>query len=120
MSYFKGIKTQAGATKRWRALCKKHHPDVGGDPQVMAKINAEYRETLIRLRTPPAPEPVICEPYVPQERPEPFEPPSAPPLRDLLSEDEKSEVVSSLADTASRVVKASVTAALRRFFGSTG
>ncbi|MBU3720547.1 MAG: hypothetical protein FGM22_07275 [Burkholderiaceae bacterium] len=36
-------------TKRYRDLAKRHHPDVGGDPGVMAGINAEYQEALRRI-----------------------------------------------------------------------
>ncbi len=33
--------------KRYRALAKKHHPDLGGDPQQMQRLSAAY-ELLIK------------------------------------------------------------------------
>lgn len=38
----KGAKTKAEAKKRYRAEAKKHHPDIGGDPETMKKVNTEW------------------------------------------------------------------------------
>lgn len=42
MNYFEGCSSEAERKTRFRELAKKHHPDVGGDPKVMAEINAQY------------------------------------------------------------------------------
>lgn len=42
MNYFEGIQDQQSAKTRYRELCKKHHPDLGGDPKVMKIINSQY------------------------------------------------------------------------------
>lgn len=34
----------ADKAKRFRELAKVHHPDAGGDPSIMAEINAEYEQ----------------------------------------------------------------------------
>lgn len=44
--YFEGITTCVGAKRRFRALAKKHHPDLhpGVDPQIMQEINTQYKK----------------------------------------------------------------------------
>lgn len=42
MPFFQYCHTQDEAKKLYRELCKKHHPDVGGNAETMALINAEY------------------------------------------------------------------------------
>lgn len=42
MNFFCFCKTHEEAKKRYRELVKKHHPDAGGDPVIMAKINEQY------------------------------------------------------------------------------
>ena len=52
MEYFAQVKTVQGATKRYRALAKKWHPDRNGSIDagaVMAEINRQYKEVLITL-----------------------------------------------------------------------
>jgi curved DNA-binding protein CbpA len=49
MRYFDRFKTSDGASKRYKELAKKHHPDVGGQTEVMAEINRQYEETLRRI-----------------------------------------------------------------------
>ncbi len=44
--WFKGVRTPEKAKKRWHELCKKHHPDTGGDPAVMQQITAEYQSLV--------------------------------------------------------------------------
>lgn len=51
MRYFDRYRTEKGATKRYRELAKRHHPDVGGDADVMADINGQYAEGLRRIAT---------------------------------------------------------------------
>ena len=43
MVYFTGIKSFDDLKYRFRALAKIHHPDLGGDPEIMKDINAEYK-----------------------------------------------------------------------------
>lgn len=47
-NYFRGIRTEAAAKKRWLELCKKHHPDQNpdGDWVLMGAINQEYKSIL--------------------------------------------------------------------------
>ncbi len=35
--------TKADIKKQYRYIAKKHHPDLGGDPQEMERINHAYR-----------------------------------------------------------------------------
>lgn len=35
--------------KEWRSFVKKHHPDVGGDPEFFRKAKEEYELALVRL-----------------------------------------------------------------------
>ena len=35
--------------RRYRRLCKRHHPDRGGSDETQAQINAEYRQALEQL-----------------------------------------------------------------------
>jgi hypothetical protein len=46
MKWFKGIKTLLVLKQVYRELCKKHHPDLGGDVKTMQEINAEYERAL--------------------------------------------------------------------------
>ena len=36
--------------KRYRELAHKHHPDSGGDEEIMKAVNAEYAELFLRLK----------------------------------------------------------------------
>lgn len=49
MRYFDRLRTSQSVIKRYRELAKRHHPDVGGNPDVMKAINNEYREALARI-----------------------------------------------------------------------
>ena len=42
MKYFNNIKNLDDLKKQYRDLALKNHPDVGGDPETMKAINAEY------------------------------------------------------------------------------
>lgn len=47
MNYFKVLDVQPGASDKeikaaYYRLVKIHHPDTGGDPEMMKKINAAY------------------------------------------------------------------------------
>jgi hypothetical protein len=44
--YFEGCFTEDDIKRRWRDLCKKHHPDLGGDLRTMQEVNAEYETSL--------------------------------------------------------------------------
>lgn len=46
MGYFSGIKNYDDLKSVYRDLCKKHHPDLGGDTETMQRINAEYAKIL--------------------------------------------------------------------------
>ncbi len=46
MGYFAGIKNLDDLKTVYRDLCKKHHPDLGGDTATMQAINAEYSKIL--------------------------------------------------------------------------
>jgi len=39
-----GFKTKAEASKHYKKMAMKHHPDRGGNPETMAKVNAAFRE----------------------------------------------------------------------------
>ena len=47
--YFDRLRTVESVTKRYRTLAKRHHPDVGGNSDVMGAINEQYREALRRI-----------------------------------------------------------------------
>lgn len=42
LRYFEGITTLEDAKKRYRELAKLHHPDKGGDTEIMKLVNAQY------------------------------------------------------------------------------
>lgn len=46
MNYFKNVTDLDNLKKQFRDLCKKHHPDLGGDIETMKAINNEYTELL--------------------------------------------------------------------------
>lgn len=48
--YFSGCTTTAQAKDLYRKLARQHHPDLGGDPEVMKAINAEYDVVCARLQ----------------------------------------------------------------------
>lgn len=48
--YFDGIKTRDELKKAYKALCMKHHPDMGGDEATMKAINAEFERLFKTLR----------------------------------------------------------------------
>jgi hypothetical protein len=55
--YFKNAKTQQDATKRYRELAKKYHPDLAVSDEericfnsIMQEINAEHQEVLVLLK----------------------------------------------------------------------
>lgn len=52
LKYFKKIKTEAQAHKRFRDLSKKFHPDTnsGADPEIFKEISEEYSEIVIYFR----------------------------------------------------------------------
>ena len=45
--------TMADAKARYRELVKKHHPDVGGDPEQFKRIQAAWEMLTSRRRPPP-------------------------------------------------------------------
>lgn len=49
MRYFDRLRTAQSVNKRYRELAKRHHPDVGGNLDVMKAINGQYREALSRI-----------------------------------------------------------------------
>lgn len=46
MKWFSGCNSIDEAKKRFRDLCKKHHPDLGGNVADMQSVNAEYEQVL--------------------------------------------------------------------------
>lgn len=44
MNYFKGCNTEDERKKRYKELCKKHHPDLGGDAEVFKEVGRQYAE----------------------------------------------------------------------------
>lgn len=46
MRYFNGCKDLDELKKRFRDLCKLHHPDLGGDAEIMKAVNVEYEACL--------------------------------------------------------------------------
>ncbi len=46
MNYFTGIKTLLVLKARYRELCKLHHPDLGGDLEIMKAVNVQYEAAL--------------------------------------------------------------------------
>lgn len=48
MKYFKNVSSFDDLKNQYRALLKKHHPDAGGDAEVMKQVNIEY-ESLFPL-----------------------------------------------------------------------
>lgn len=49
MNYFNNISNPDDARKIYRTLVKMHHPDLGGDTEVMKAINLQYESLLRRL-----------------------------------------------------------------------
>jgi len=49
MNYFEDITTLEGLKRKYRELSKIHHPDLGGNTQIMQAINAQYEDMLTRV-----------------------------------------------------------------------
>lgn len=50
MTYFKNIKNLEELRKTYRDLLKKHHPDNGGNTEIMQEINSEYERMFEILK----------------------------------------------------------------------
>lgn len=50
MNYFNSITSFDQAKKQYRTLVKKMHPDVGGSVAEFQMMQAEYQDTLIKLK----------------------------------------------------------------------
>lgn len=48
--FFEGCKTLNELKERYRKLAMENHPDLGGDPEVMKRINAEHDAAFERLK----------------------------------------------------------------------
>lgn len=48
MSYFKKIQSLDDLKEQFKKLAREHHPDAGGDPEIMKQINQEY-DTLFPI-----------------------------------------------------------------------
>lgn len=46
MPYFENIKSYEELKAQYKQLCKKNHPDAGGDPEIMKAINAEFAQVF--------------------------------------------------------------------------
>jgi len=44
--YFKFVTDLADLKSQYRNLCKQHHPDLGGDVEIMKQVNVEYDARL--------------------------------------------------------------------------
>lgn len=49
MKWFKNCKTQKEAKSLYHTLCRKYHPDLGGDVATMQEINSEFEKVFERL-----------------------------------------------------------------------
>lgn len=49
LKWFKDCKTQKEAKSLYHALCRKYHPDLGGDVATMQEINSEFERVFERL-----------------------------------------------------------------------
>ena len=50
LKFFNGIKTLEELKKKYRELCMKYHPDLGGDEETMKAINGEYDAVFPRVK----------------------------------------------------------------------
>ncbi|MDR1689543.1 MAG: molecular chaperone DnaJ [Clostridiales bacterium] len=48
--YFSDCKTIEELKQKYRTLAKKHHPDAGGDAEIMKRINSEYDIRFSKLQ----------------------------------------------------------------------
>ena len=46
MQFFKNIETLEDLKKAYRKLAVEHHPDKGGDPEIMKQVNAAYEKAM--------------------------------------------------------------------------
>jgi hypothetical protein len=46
MKYFEGLTDEKSIKDRYKELAKKHHPDIGGDAEVMKEVNSQYEKVL--------------------------------------------------------------------------
>jgi hypothetical protein len=46
MTFFDGFKTVEAIKLQYRKLAREHHPDLGGDEEVMKAVNAAYHQVL--------------------------------------------------------------------------
>ena len=46
MRYFEGLKEEKDIKDRYKELAKQHHPDLGGDTEIMKEINYQYGKVL--------------------------------------------------------------------------
>ena len=49
MKYFEGLINEKEIKDRYKELAKKHHPDIGGDVDVMKEINNQYEKVLVGM-----------------------------------------------------------------------
>jgi hypothetical protein len=46
MNHFSGCYSKDEIKRRFRDLCKLHHPDLGGDEETMKSVNLQYEDAL--------------------------------------------------------------------------
>lgn len=46
IQYFEGLQQEKEIKDRYKELAKKHHPDLGGDAEIMKAINDQYEKVL--------------------------------------------------------------------------
>ena len=51
MKYFNNVNTLDELRKEYRRLSMIHHPDKGGDPEVMKDVNNEYEKLFDSLKS---------------------------------------------------------------------
>lgn len=49
MKHFTGLTTKEEVRQRYRELAKQHHPDRGGDGEIMKQINSEYDFLMAKI-----------------------------------------------------------------------
>lgn len=48
MKYFENTLSLEDAGRKYKQLAKQHHPDIGGDVEIMKSVNVEYESFLKR------------------------------------------------------------------------
>lgn len=49
-AYFSGVKSVEELKSKYHELVKIHHPDIGGDEEIMKAINAEFDKVFVKVK----------------------------------------------------------------------